>query len=91
MFTLNVDLIDKRENELIYFDDFLPFDFYPYIDMLKRNTYLKNRGKFNVIQKKNYVVRQNMKSSNDVDLFSEKILKQWVNDNPKFADLVVFD
>ena len=91
MFKLDIDLINKKENELIYFDDFIPFDICSYIDMLKRNNYLKNRGKFDKIQKKNFSIRQNMKNSDDADLFSEKILKLWVVENPQFADLIVFE
>lgn len=89
MLEINADAVKKKEYDLIHFEGFIPFDLWPYIDMLKRNNYLKSIGKFDKIQKQNAKVRGNMKISADADLYLEKVLQKWVDDNPKFRDIII--
>ena len=91
MIEFNEDIIKKNENKLIYFKGFIPFQICDYIDMLRRNNYLKSIGLFEDIQKEIIEVRNAMKISGDADIYLEKVLKKWVADNPQFKDLVIFD
>lgn len=91
MIELDVNNINKHKNNLIKFEGFIPFNLFGYIDMLKRNNYLKSIGKFDDIAKENMMYRNKMKSSDDADMYMDNILLKWVEDNPQFNDILIFD
>ena len=86
---LDIDKIKAREGELIKFADFLPMEILNVIDAVRRNDYLKNIGKFDEVQKLNLAFRRNFKLYGLE--YKEKILKDWIRNNPQFEDLVIFD
>lgn len=91
MLLINKDKLKEKENTLIYFNGFIPMEFFKYIDMFKRNNYLKSINKFDEIEKENIKVRKMMKSNSDAVAYSENVLKKWIVDNPQFKDLLIFD
>lgn len=88
---LNVAKVEERENDLIHFNGFIPLNLFMHINMLERNTYLKNIGKYNEVEADNIRVRNSMNKADDTDLFEEQVLKNWIRNNPQFEDLVIFD
>lgn len=89
MLEIDADAVKRKEYDLIHYDGFIPFDLWLYLDMFERNNYLKSIGKFDSVQKQNTKVRGNMNISSNADLYLEKVLQEWVDNNPQFADIVI--
>lgn len=87
MIKVDYNKVKERESELIKYNGFLPFDILKYINLVKRVDFLKAIGKFDEIQEANLNYRINYKRQGDN--YKNTVLKKWINDNPKFADLVV--
>ena len=86
---INNKVVKQKEKDLIHFKGFIPLDFHGYIDMLQRNTYLKNIGLYGKIQMDIIRFRDNMKRSNDPDKYLERFLISWVNSNPEFKGCII--
>lgn len=84
---INRQRIKERENELIHFEGFLPFEILSRIDFIKRNDYLKSKGLFDEIQKQN--LKHRINSSKYGEEYKQKVLKDWILGNPKFKDCVL--
>ena len=80
----------KREDELIHFIGFLPFQFYKFIGLLERNNYLKSSA-YDDMYKLNVKYRQEFKLSDDKENYLDNMLKVWIEENPQFYDLIIFD
>lgn len=89
MLEINVDKVKEFENRLIYYDGFLPIDLMGYIDMDKRNEYLKKNGKFEELQKQYLDFRIKFKKYGLE--YRENVLKEWILDNPQFKNLFILE
>ena len=90
-FILDREKLKEREEELVYFNGFIPIQFLGIIPTLKRNKYLESIGKYDEIEEQNILIRQRMKEAPDSEVYLENVLKEWLIANPKFKNLFIID
>lgn len=79
----------KRKNDLKFYRGWLPFQFTAYISLYDRKQFLQSIGLWDEVQQKNLEVKKGIRDNKPNDLqYLDKLLKAWLVDNPKFADLV---
>jgi len=89
MVKLNVDAIDDYESDLIYFKDYIPLRLYPYVNLVKRNNYLKRKGLKSKIDKIVYKKKLEMRNANNPFEYAHNDFVKWVKSNPEFKELLI--
>lgn len=89
MVKLNIDTVEDYEEDLTYFNDYVPLRLYPYINITMRNKYLEKKGlkkKIDtIIQKKKIELH---KTSNPFKFLHDDFIK-WVHNNQEFKELLI--
>lgn len=90
MVLFNKEELKKKLDDLRHYRGFLPFQFDTYVDTLERKEWLQKEGLWADVHKQNLVVMQGIRDNkpND-DIYLDKILKEWINANPEFKDLII--
>lgn len=89
-----LQVVDEKaksmKNDLLHYRGWLPFQFNAYFSLYDRKRFLQSAGLWDKVHSKDLEVMQGIRDHkpND-DVYLDKLLRQWLVDNPKFADLVV--
>ena len=87
---IDFDKLDEFEDELRYLPEWIPPILEVYMTgVYHRYDFLKAQGIVDKVQEKNLEYRRNLKKSDNPGEFEMLTLWDWVNEHPKFRDLVV--
>ena len=90
MIDINLKLFNEKKEELTKFNGWIPYPFTMLVDTLERNEYLKSIGSFDKVQNENWEDRIETKTSDDVYELRMAKLKKWLDENPKFKNIIIF-
>ena len=90
MLLLKGDEVRKRLDEIQNYRGWLPFQFDCYVNLSERHKFLTLIGLEEEVTKKNREVQKGIRDTkpND-DVYMDKLLRQWIHDNPQFHTLVI--
>lgn len=81
---------EAMKNELQNYRGWLPFQFSAYYSLFKRKRFLQSAGLWEEVHNKDLEVMQGIRDHKpNEDVYLDKLLRQWLVDNPKFSNLVV--
>jgi len=92
MVRLNKENVKMKLHSLQHFEGFLPFQFNTHINRSKRKEFLIQRGLWDRVHKQDLKVMQGIRDTrpND-DVYMDRVLLKWVEDNPQFRDLIIVE
>ena len=89
MLQFDYDNIKKKEKDLTQFKGWLPFRLEVFIDLVKREEYLKSEGLYDEIERANQDYMRLLRYHKEPQLFMEELIMEFIQDNPQFKGIVV--
>lgn len=79
---------DELFEYLTNYEGVLPKYLLFFINVLEYDENLKNKGLYDDVYKEYYTIRMNRLHAKDKDEFDDNELNVWLNENPKFIELI---
>ena len=88
MLKFNHEKIKEKEMELTQFKGWLPFRLEVFIDLVKRESYLKSAGLYDEIEKANQDYMRLLRYHKEPQLFMDELIIEFVENNPEFEGII---
>lgn len=88
MLKFNQDKIQEKEKELTQFKGWLPFRLEVFIDMGKRDSYLKSEGLYEDIEQANQDYMRLLRYHKEPQIFMEELVREFVENNLEFEGII---
>ena len=90
MLVLVSNEVEKVVDKLQVYRGWLPFQFDSYLDLDGRHKFLESIGLEDEVQARNEEVMQGIRDYRpNEDVYLDKLLKQWLMENPQFSNLAI--
>ena len=90
MLKFDYEKIKEKEEELTQFKGWLPFKLEVFIDLVKREDYLKSEGLYEEIEQANQDYMRLLRYSKEPEpILMEELVLEFIQNNPQFKGIVI--